>query len=632
MKSDKFVEINQLVRKAEVSLFVGSGFSLKAEAPSASNLVHSLATRFPKGYHKGLRFQPLDDISSEYVKICHGDREPLLSFLKKKMDFRRKNLSDHRALARIPHFRHIFTTNYDTLLEDSYPASELKIVRCNADCSLSDRSVNIYKIHGDFKCPEQIVITRRDYDELLSSKKNEMVWNRVIEAFATTDILFLGYSLNDSNVRAILEHVTEILGDKRRRVFLIAPQLTDENISELASLSVAYIDAVAEEFLSSLTEALKDNVYFDFVSGNVSKDVALRFFDLYKITTVFEYSDGKLVVKSINPSDRTVQQNIHFTLKEQSDFLKDPTKFDFNSLVKRSKMLSVPCVQIDKNNIVSFERRINGVKVMGTEDLGILSFGPTTLFEGKMNVVAPRMGIIEVVPYKTYRSGEKLVLQLDTPLCDLLLIWELNENLSTNCVIQAIYKEDYGQYEKAISWTKIFMAIFGGDEVQFGESLNVHVNPAHYPGFVDKFRKSLDYYTNVYKIEVIRKMVFSRHDKYEEGAEDLSNIVLHLLAKDSYEEELNTKGKIEFVANPGISIPSLSSSGAPIEFFALRISETTENDIELNGVNFGRVTKLKDIPKGHIEKVYEKNGQTMATIVPDDDHWVVRYVEAENVI
>ena len=151
MSSGKFEEINYLVRSAEVSLFIGSGLSLKAGAPSVSNLVNSLARLFPKGYKKGLRYLPLDDIASEYVKHCQGNRAPLTEFLRKKMNFRRKDLSDPQELSRIPHFRNIFTTNYDTLLEDCYPSTETKIVRCNADCSLSDKPVNIYKVHGDFQ-------------------------------------------------------------------------------------------------------------------------------------------------------------------------------------------------------------------------------------------------------------------------------------------------------------------------------------------------------------------------------------------------------------------------------------------------------------------------------------------------
>lgn len=630
MHSAKFEEISLLVRSAEVSLFIGSGFSLKAGAPSASYLVNSLARLFPKGYKKGLRYLPLDDIASEYVKLCQGNREPLMEFLRKKMDFKRTDLSDHLALSRVPHFQNIFTTNYDTLLEDCYPETEVKIVRCNADCSISDKPVNIYKVHGDLLCQEQVVITRQDYDELLSSKRNEMVWNRVIDAFASSDIVFLGYGLNDSNVQILLKHVSETLGENRRKVFLIAPGLTEEKVAELTVCDVKYVDAYAEEFLASLTADLKDNVFSDFVSGRVPKDIALRFFDYYRIKAALEYSDGKMVVKSIDPADESVPQTINFTAKGNPDYFKNPSAFDFESLAERSNTLKVPSVKVDKDSIVSFERRINGVKVMGTDEIGTVEIGPATIAEGRMDVVASEMDFIENVDYKTYKSGNNLVLSIDTPLCDLDLIWEFVDGQFINCSVKTLYKDDYGQYEKAVSWTKFFMAMFGGQEIQFGERVKGRINPALYPGFVKKFRKSLDYYENIRKIEILRKKVFSRHDKYEEGAEDVSSMVLHLLAEDSVEEKLNMKGRIEFVANPGVEIPAVSEGNVPSDFFAIRLSQTTEQDVELNGANFGRITKLKDLTKGHIERVYEKDGKRMASIAPDEDHWVVRYVKAEN--
>ena len=632
MCSDKFSEVNLLIRKAEVSLFIGSGFSLKAGSPSASHLVNSLARLFPKGYAKGLRYLPLDDIASSYVKYCHGSRSELMAFLQKKMSFRRKDMSDHQALSRIPHFRTIFTTNYDSLLEESYTEDDIKVVRCNADCSKSGKPVSIYKVHGDLMCPEQIVITRQDYDALLSSNRNELVWDKVIDAFASSDVVFLGYSLNDSNVQLLLKHVTEALGENRRKVFLIAPCLSKEKQAELVRYDVKYIDSYAEEFLSSLTLELKDNVFFDFVSGNVPKEVALRFFDFYRIKTALEYNDGKVFVKSIDPVDETVPQTIRFTAKGKPDFFKDPSSFDFASLEKRSKEMGVPAMVIDKDSIISFERRINGVKVMGTKEIGALEIGPSTIAEGKMDVVASDMGFIENVSFKTYKSGAQIVLSLDTPLCDLDLLWEFKNGRFTNCTVKTLYKDDYGQYEKAVSWTRFFIALFSGQEVQFGERIKGRIDPALYPGFVKKFRKSLEYYENVRKIEILRRKSFNQHDKYEEGIEQVSSMVFHLLAQDSVEERLNMQGRIEFVANPGAEIPVLQSAdAAPTNYLAFRMTQTTEQDVELNGVNFGRITKFKDLSKGHIDKIYEKDGKRMVSIAPDEDHWVVRYVKKDNV-
>ena len=80
MSADVFEKINKKVRAGQVSLFVGAGFSLKAGAPSAKHLVNCISLLFPKGYKKGLRYLPLDDIANEYVKFCKGDKQPLIDF------------------------------------------------------------------------------------------------------------------------------------------------------------------------------------------------------------------------------------------------------------------------------------------------------------------------------------------------------------------------------------------------------------------------------------------------------------------------------------------------------------------------------------------------------------------------
>lgn len=629
MAAGKFDEINLLVRQARVSMFIGSGFSLKAGAPSAGKLVRSLARRFPKSYKKGLGSLPLDDIAQEYIRFCHGQRAELIDFLREQMSFKRRDLSDHKALALIPHFRHIYTTNYDTLLEDSYPAERVRVVRCNSDCALPEKDVNIYKIHGDLICTEQLVITRNDYDALLATEKNSLVWNKVINAFTSTDVLFLGYSLDDTNVQILLDKVSSQLGDDRRRVFLIAPNLIEEKVYELSARGVSYIDAFAEDFLTSLTNELKDNVYDDMVSGKVPQNIAISFFENYRIKPVIEFEKGKIVVKSIDPVHKSVPQTIHFTTKDKLDYFKDPALFDFESLAQRSERLNLPTVTFDKGNIISFERRINGVKVMGTEEIGTVEVCPSTLKEGQLDVIASEIGFIERVDYKQYRSGNNLVLSMDTPLCVLELIWLIVDDVLTDCVIKTIYKDDYGQYEKAVSWTIFFIALFSGNDVHFGEIIGGRIDPGQYLGLVAQFRKSLEYYDNIRKIEILRGKLFDKHEKYEEGKEELSLLVLHLLAGDSFEEKLNMAGRIEFVANPGVTIPSQIEDGVTKVFFAIRIAQTTEEDVVLNGVNFGRITVWKDLTKGHIEEVYTKNGKQMASLAPDDDHWVVRYVKAE---
>lgn len=630
MQSSKFDDIIQRVRRAEMSLFIGSGFSMKAGGPSATSLVRSLARRFPKGYKKGLASQPLDDICKEYVKYCLGSREELMDFLKEKMAFKRTDLSDHRALAMIPHLRHMFTTNYDTLLEDSFAKDDVRVVRCSGDCSKEERPVNIYKVHGDLTCPDEIVITRDDYDALISSDRNMLVWNKVEDAFASSDVLFLGYSLDDTNVQLILRRVGKVLGGKRRRVFLIAPGLTEGKIHELETLKVEYIDAYAEEFLTALTEKLKNTVYRDLKDGILPIDIANRFFSLYHIKTVVEFVDGKTSVKNFSPADESVPHTINFTTKACPDGLKNPVDFDFVEHGDRSEAMKVPALVYQKDNIVDFECRINGVKVMGLEDLSRLELGPSTIQNGMVDVAAQDVDFLENVPYTLYKSQDKLVLSIDTPLCILDFSWLARNASVQECVVKTTYKADYGSYEKAVAWTHFFMALFSGKEVSLGSMLQGRLNAEKYAGMLKQFERSLEYYNSIRKIEVFRKQTFSEHNRYEEGLEEAAAIVYHMLVGDTIEEKLNVNGRIECHLSPGTEPPVQCSGGdAPVEFSALRMATTTDNDVVLNGESFGRITKWKDLLKCHIEKVYEMDNERFVSFAPDIDHWMVRYVKDE---
>ena len=99
---------------------------------------------------------------------------------------------------------HIITTNYDTLLESS--KSELReqyqvIVR---DKDLLDSTKNKYiiKMHGDLHDISTIVLKEQDY---LDYSQNRVLIELFVKSLLTDHvILFLGYSLNDYNIKQII--------------------------------------------------------------------------------------------------------------------------------------------------------------------------------------------------------------------------------------------------------------------------------------------------------------------------------------------------------------------------------------------------------------------------------------------
>lgn len=65
------------------------------------------------------------------------------------------------------------------------------------------------KIHGSSKEPESIIITNEDYVEFYKRKK--YISAKLLTYFVEHPLFFIGYSINDENIKAILSDIDEII-------------------------------------------------------------------------------------------------------------------------------------------------------------------------------------------------------------------------------------------------------------------------------------------------------------------------------------------------------------------------------------------------------------------------------------
>ena len=156
------------IRKEDVALFVGSGFSIKAGAPNVWQIIEAILKEGGQAITDSLTESDcgqLRVVSEAYVKECCG-RNELIMLLKRLFDFMPQDCSDQLTLTKIPHIKQIFTTNYDTLIEDAYPKSKRSVVTSNEGCAYTDEGLaTIYKVHGDITTlydSSSIIITDSD--------------------------------------------------------------------------------------------------------------------------------------------------------------------------------------------------------------------------------------------------------------------------------------------------------------------------------------------------------------------------------------------------------------------------------------------------------------------------------------
>ncbi|MPQ98385.1 SIR2 family protein [Modestobacter sp. I12A-02628] len=202
--------------------FIGAGFSVNATLPPGKkmpdwdSLGRAIAAALPD-YEYSNALEGLSAYSHEFsrVKLVEAIAEELHTSTIQPG-------RPHEEFCRMP-FDRLVTTNWDFLLEEAYARlkrycmpvlSEDQLAVANAAAS-----VKLLKMHGDLHHPGRMVVTEDDYDAfignfpLMSTYLSSLLIDRT--AF------FIGYSLDDPDLRQIWHIVKDRLGSLRRPAYVL---------------------------------------------------------------------------------------------------------------------------------------------------------------------------------------------------------------------------------------------------------------------------------------------------------------------------------------------------------------------------------------------------------------------------
>lgn len=122
---------------------------------------------------------------------------------------------------------HILTTNYDTLIEETAIKYGRNFSVLNSDKAVAN-STNlnyIVKVHGDFS--GDFVLKEDDY---LNYENNYVLIENIVKMiFSTNLVIFVGYGLNDYNIKLILNWVKRAQNDDFKPVFIYTGEKVTEN-------------------------------------------------------------------------------------------------------------------------------------------------------------------------------------------------------------------------------------------------------------------------------------------------------------------------------------------------------------------------------------------------------------------
>ncbi|QSM92975.1 SIR2 family protein [Mycobacteroides abscessus subsp. abscessus] len=140
----------------------------------------------------------------------------------------------------------IITTNYDGFLESVFPDYRAFVGQDELVFSDPTGIAEIYKIHGSLDDPNSLIITESDYEAF--RERNAYLAAKLLTFFAEHPVIFIGYSMTDSNVQSILGS--------------LANCLTDEHMSRLQDrlLFVDWVEGSQHSMVSTVIGANAHNV------------------------------------------------------------------------------------------------------------------------------------------------------------------------------------------------------------------------------------------------------------------------------------------------------------------------------------------------------------------------------------
>lgn len=203
------MEVKKAMQDHKLVIFVGAGVSKNSQVPTWGQLVRT--------YAKKLNYHHQEHLSTdEYIKIpqyffsqdtspghqdyykilrdaFHGDFKP--------------NILDDLIVSLKP--KHIITTNYDHLL-DHYGYT---VITSDRDLLKANSHHYLMKMHGDIDDIEHIVFKEDDY---LRFSQTHILMELYIKSLLIDHIfLFVGYSLNDYNLKTFLSWIEYFAQEKK---------------------------------------------------------------------------------------------------------------------------------------------------------------------------------------------------------------------------------------------------------------------------------------------------------------------------------------------------------------------------------------------------------------------------------
>ncbi len=372
--------IFELIRKEEAALFVGAGMSLYAGYPSGAKLAETLYKNLTIDLQKEIDFTTnLPKLSEDIYYLKGGNKNYLIEILKREFQKEPTTTETHKLIAKIPQIKTIITTNYDTLFETTN--KNLEVIRKSSDYPIANlKKQCLFKIHGDLCDTSNIILTNTDYNNyFVKESERSIFWNTVKTKLVENHIIFIGYSLEDSNIMVTIEKILNELGDNRKEMFFVAPNIKPAKLKFLQQKGIEYIQTTGEELFKEIDEDLKYNYLPGLNKGIGSADTAFDFAKINNLDIGLSKSKDIYIVDKITSLDGFSKNEVKFKIEGEEE----STKKIIDSL--RGK--DFEDVRLNGNLIKEYSHFFNGIRINNQDNVKSLYIKKVPSLFGLYNIV-----------------------------------------------------------------------------------------------------------------------------------------------------------------------------------------------------------------------------------------------------
>lgn len=541
--------VYEVIRKEEAVLWIGAGFSRYAGYPMAKELSKILHENLTKQEQKEVNStDSFDKIAQTYVDQ-RRTKNSLIDLLTINYANRvPKSTEYHDKLAKIPHLKTIITTNFDTLLENAYNNMADIIVDDSDVTKINENRTAIIKVHGDFKHTNKLVITSEDYSDFIATGLNSSIWSVVLERVLTKHIIFVGYGVEDPNVIAMINKISNILGDNRKEIYFISPSISSAKKSNLESKRIIPVLMKGEEFIDGLSQSIENNILTDLKKQYVSSATCQEFMRRRDLYAKFCTSANTTDIIDFTSPIREVAHIGKFTIIDE----------EISKLILNKT--STEEIVIPAEKLGSFDFKIDGLRhpisdLSNLKNITLIPIPKDTLTDFLFVNASLNVRSIKTKIY-TANKNVRLVFVFEAGECEFKII--LNEKKNVNddkrfkIQIQIKLYQTQKLTNSAIQFLSFLTSILKSNDFTLRTHNGIKL-PLKIPSVksinVSEYEEKLEYFKQLKKIEDYYIILFTNIDKINKSDIHNTNLISKGISGSIIDNTVDNDLKFDFNDN-----------------------------------------------------------------------------------